>query len=102
MGQADFPYAPRKDSWRSGQPHPNLSWTHYRTLLRVDTSQVLAFYEIEAIKNHWSARELERQINSLLFERLAKSKDKKGLMQRLLLQAVWEFLREPFKLQLTL
>ena len=40
-----------------------------------------AFYEIEAIHNNWSARELERQINSLLFERLAKSKDKAGLMK---------------------
>ena len=39
------------------------------------------FYEIEAIQNRWTARELERQINSLLFERLAKSKDKKGLMK---------------------
>ena len=43
--------------------------------------QARAFYEIEALKNNWSARELERQINSLLFERLALSKDKKGLMK---------------------
>ena len=40
-----------------------------------------SFYEIEAIKNGWSARELERQINSLLYERLALSKDKKGLLR---------------------
>ena len=39
------------------------------------------FYETEAIKNCWSGRELERQMDSLLFERLAKSKDKKGLMK---------------------
>ncbi len=39
------------------------------------------FYEIEAIRNAWSARELERQINSLLFDRLAKSRDKAGLMR---------------------
>ena len=43
--------------------------------------QARAFYEIEALKNNWSARELERQFNSLLFERLALSKDKKGLMK---------------------
>ncbi len=42
--------------------------------------EACAFYEIEAIKNHWKARELERQIASLLFERLAKSRDKKGVM----------------------
>ena len=39
-----------------------------------------SFYEIEATKSNWSARELERQINSLLFERLALSRDKKGLL----------------------
>jgi predicted nuclease of restriction endonuclease-like (RecB) superfamily len=74
-------HASRTESWQPGQLHPNLSWTHYRTLLRVDSSEARAFYEIEAIRNNWSARELERQINSLLFERLAKSKDKTGLMK---------------------
>ena len=39
------------------------------------------FYEIEALKNNWSARELERQINSLLYERLALSKNKKGVLR---------------------
>ena len=67
--------------WQPGRLHSNLSWTHYRTLLRVDKAAARAFYEIEAIDNHWSARELERQINSLLYERLALSKDKKGLMR---------------------
>jgi predicted nuclease of restriction endonuclease-like (RecB) superfamily len=67
--------------WQPGQLHPNLSWTHYRTLMRVDRPESCAFYEIEALKNNWSARELERQINSLLFERLAKSKDQAGLME---------------------
>ena len=73
--------AVRTESWQPGRLHTNLSWTHYRTLLRVDKTEARAFYEIEAIKNTWSARELERQINSLLFERLALSKDKKGLMK---------------------
>ncbi len=74
-------HALRGQSWQPGQLHPNLSWTHYRTLLRVDKVEARAFYEIEAIRNNWSARELERQINSLLYERLALSKDKKGLMK---------------------
>lgn len=74
-------HAPRGESWQPGQLHLNLSWTHYRTLLRVEKTGARAFYEIEAIRNNWSARELERQINSLLFERLALSKNKKGLMQ---------------------
>lgn len=68
-------------SWQPGQLHPNLSWSHYRTLMRVESPETRAFYEIEALKNNWSARELERQINSLLFERLAKSLDKQGLMK---------------------
>jgi len=66
---------------KPGQLHPGLSWTHYRTLLRVDRKQARAFYEIEAARHAWSARELERQINSLMFERLARSRDKKGLMK---------------------
>lgn len=70
------------DQFRNpGILHSNLSWTHYRTLLRVDKAEARAFYEIEAIKNNWAARELERQINSLLYERLALSTDKKGLMR---------------------
>lgn len=67
--------------WQPGQLSPDLSWTHYRILMRVDAPDARAFYEIEAVKNNWSARELERQINSLLFERLAKSRDKAGLMK---------------------
>jgi len=74
-------HAVRGESWQLGSLHPNLSWTHYRTRLRVSRSEARAFYEIEAIKNNWSARELERQINSLLYERLALSKDKKGLLR---------------------
>lgn len=64
--------------WKPGRLHANLSWTHYRTLLRVDQHDVRAFYDIEALQNNWSARELERQINSLLYERLALSRDKKA------------------------
>jgi predicted nuclease of restriction endonuclease-like (RecB) superfamily len=77
----EIPHALRDESWEPGRLHTNLSWTHYRTLLRVDKPQARAFYEIEALKNNWSARELERQKNSLLYERLALSKDKKGLMK---------------------
>jgi len=71
----------KSDAWEPGRLHPNLSWTHYRTLLRVESLQARAFYEIEALNNNWSARALERQINSLFYERLAKSRDKAGLMK---------------------
>jgi predicted nuclease of restriction endonuclease-like (RecB) superfamily len=56
-----------------------LSWTHYRLLLRVDKPEARAFYEAEAVTARWSTRELERQIHSLLFERLALSRDKEGV-----------------------
>jgi predicted nuclease of restriction endonuclease-like (RecB) superfamily len=59
----------------------NLSWIHYRALMRENRPQARAFYELEAAKNCWSGRELERQMGSLLFERLLKNKDKKGLMR---------------------
>ncbi len=58
-----------------------LSWSHYRLLMRVGNEQARSFYEIEAERNRWSVRQLERQINSLLFERLAKSRDKEGVLQ---------------------
>jgi predicted nuclease of restriction endonuclease-like (RecB) superfamily len=54
-GLTPIPYAPRKESWKPGELHPNLSWTHYRTLLRVDKIEVRSFYEIEAIKNNWGS-----------------------------------------------
>jgi predicted nuclease of restriction endonuclease-like (RecB) superfamily len=67
-------------AWSAGVLHPGLSWTHYRLLLKVDRRAVRDFYEIEAIRNGWSARQLERQMASLLFERLAMSRDKKGVL----------------------
>lgn len=74
-------YAARTESWKPGTLTPNLSWSHYRALLTVGNAEGRAFYEIESQNNHWSGRELERQINSLLYERLAKSRDKAGLMR---------------------
>lgn len=68
---------------QSTQEHisTNLGWTHYRALMRVDRKEARKFYEIEAEKNYWSGRQLERQINTLLYDRLAKSKDKEGLLK---------------------
>lgn len=61
--------------------NPKLSWTHYRELIRISRNEARNFYEIEAAKNNWSTRELKRQIGSLLFDRLLKSKDKEGLLK---------------------
>jgi hypothetical protein len=64
IGKKNAPYAP-------GGISSNLSWRHYRRLMRIDSRNARSFYEIEAVKNSWSARELERQVASQLFERLA-------------------------------
>ena len=60
---------------------PTLSWSHYCELLKVENEIGRSFYEHEANKNTWSVRELKRQINSMLFERLAYSKDTKAVMR---------------------
>jgi predicted nuclease of restriction endonuclease-like (RecB) superfamily len=68
-------------SWAPGYLHADLAWSIYRHLIRVELPEARAFYEIESVKNGWAARELERQINSLFYERLALSTDKKGLLR---------------------
>lgn len=57
-----------------------LSWTHYRMLLKIEKENARNFYMQEAIAGNWSTRQLERQINSLYFDRLLISNDKKGIM----------------------
>ena len=54
----------------------SLGWSHYVTLLTIDNPEERRFYEVEAAGNGWSVRELERQIASSLYERLALSRDK--------------------------
>jgi predicted nuclease of restriction endonuclease-like (RecB) superfamily len=55
---------------------PELSWTHYRLLLRVERPDVRKFYLDECIAANWPTRQLERQINSFYYERLLSSQDK--------------------------
>lgn len=57
------------------------SWTHYRTLIRIENEEKREFYIAEADKNNWTARQLERQINSQLFERLLLSNDVKAVLE---------------------
>ncbi|OFZ26846.1 MAG: hypothetical protein A2381_17190 [Bdellovibrionales bacterium RIFOXYB1_FULL_37_110] len=58
-----------------------ISWSHYLQLCRVENTNARQFYLKEAVATGWSVRELERQIASLLFERLALSKNKKGILK---------------------
>ena len=56
-----------------------LSWTHYRFIMRIENPKARVFYMNEAAVSHWSARALERQINSHYYERLLSSKDKSSV-----------------------
>ncbi len=58
---------------------PELSWTHYRLLLRVSDCKTRGFYLQETIKSNWSSRQLERQINTMYYQRLLASKDKESV-----------------------
>jgi predicted nuclease of restriction endonuclease-like (RecB) superfamily len=58
----------------------SLTWTHFLHLMRIDNDAERSFYEVETVKNNWSVREMSRQINSSLFERLSLSKDKQEVL----------------------
>ena len=81
----------------------NLSWSHYLMLMRIDNSEERSFYEKEAIENNWSLRELKRQFNSALYERLALSRDKKGVKQLAekgqIIETPHDSLKDPYVLE---
>ncbi|MCL2843842.1 MAG: PDDEXK nuclease domain-containing protein [Chitinivibrionia bacterium] len=59
---------------------PQLNWAQYRLLIRIDDEYKREYYELEASNNAWTGREMERQINSLLYERLLMSSDKEAVL----------------------
>jgi predicted nuclease of restriction endonuclease-like (RecB) superfamily len=79
-----------------------LGWSHYRTLMKVDSRPERLFYEIEAEKEGWTVATLERQIHSLLFARLLKSRDKAGALELAsrgqVLQKPVDSIRDPYVL----
>ena len=82
-----------------------LSWTHYRRLLRVDNETARQWYMNESATQNWSSRALERQINTLYYERLLASQDKAaveseaGMNLAGLQQSPREFVRDPVLLE---
>ena len=60
-----------------------LSWTHYRLLMRVENENARNFYIEETIKSNWSTRQLERQISTLFYERILSSKNKEKVSQEI-------------------
>ena len=90
LGKSGYPHPPGGELTPKQRPtgvesatgfHPDLSWSHYRALMRVENDEARQFYEQQTARNHWNKRQLERQINTLLFERLLKSRDKDGVLQ---------------------
>ena len=80
----------------------NLSWTHYRKLIRIENPQARLWYQQEAIQQSWSVRALERQIGTLYYERLLASKDKSLVEQEAntntqpLAESPKDYLRDPY------
>ncbi|MCL2878148.1 MAG: PDDEXK nuclease domain-containing protein, partial [Acidobacteria bacterium] len=64
----------------SNDVRPQLNWTQYKLLIRIDDNYKREYYELEASNHAWTGRELERQINSLLYERLLMSNDKEAVL----------------------
>ena len=82
-----------------------LSWTHYRTLLRVDSDMARTWYMNEAASQNWSSRALERQIGTLYYERLLASQNRPAVEQEASVQlnalnlVPREFVRDPVLLE---
>jgi len=75
----------------------NLGWSHYQILMRIDNDDARHFYEIEATNQQWSVRQLQRQVGSSLYERLALSRDKDKVMALASKGQVIETPRDIFK-----
>lgn len=80
-----------------------LSWSHYLFLMRIDNPEERAFYEKEAYNSHWSLREMKRQFNSALYERLSLSKDKEEIRkmagQGLIIEKPQDIVKDPYVLE---
>ena len=80
-----------------------LSWTHYRSLMRVENENARNFYLEEAIKSNWSTRQLDRQINSFFYERLLSSQNKeevsKEITQLEKSKSPEDIIRDPYVLE---
>jgi hypothetical protein len=82
-----------------------LRWTHYRALMRVEKLEAREWYMKEAADQNWSTRALERQINSLYYERLLMSREKAPVVDKMqektgqLAPAPEDFIKDPYVLE---
>lgn len=80
-----------------------LTWSHYVEILKADSDMEISFYTKQCEKERWSVRELRRQMKSLLFHRLALSKDKEGVLKLAseghLVETPEDLIKDPFVLE---
>ena len=82
-----------------------LTWTHYRLLIRVQNPKARAYYLKEAAEQNWSSRALERQINSFYYERLLASREKEPVIDEMrqqtapLVDRPEDFIKDPYVLE---
>ena len=80
-----------------------LSWSHYLILMRMEDINARKFYEIEAIENNWSLRELKRQVDSSLYERLVLSKNKEKVKELAvkgqIIEKAQDIIKDPYILE---
>lgn len=80
-----------------------LSWSHYLELIKIEEDNKRNFYFNECINTRWSVRELQRQIGSLLYERLALSTDKEKILELAekgqVLESSKDLIKDPFVLE---
>lgn len=81
----------------------SLTWTHYLSLMRIENEEERAFYEIETVKNNWSVRELQRQLDSELYTRLSLGRDKHKVRQLsekgLIIEQPKDVIKDPYVLE---
>lgn len=87
----------------AGTLRPQLSWTHYRTLMRVEDEHAREWYAKEAEAQNWSSRALDRQVSRLYYERLLSSKDRKAVRaeaeEKIAELSPRDFVRDPVLLE---
>lgn len=82
-----------------------LAWSHFKLLIRVENEAARAYYTAEAASQNWSTRALERQINSLYYERLLMSRDKSPVIDEMrektapLTPTPQDFIKDPYVLE---
>ena len=80
----------------------HLSFSHFVELIKIQESLKREFYEVSTIGNNWSVRELRRALNSLMFERVGYSRDKKSIIEEIRNQSSWlpsSIVKDPYVLE---